>query len=74
MPIYEFRCNTCRKKFEELVTSREAKVHCPKCKKQDVTRLMSAFSVKSSGSSRAGASSGKSCAGCRSKKCGSCGS
>ncbi len=74
MPIYEFRCNTCRKKFEELVSSRDAEVRCPKCRKTDVTRLMSAFSVKSAGPSRgAAAPAGKSCAGCRSKKCGSCG-
>ena len=73
MPMYEFRCNTCRKKFEELVLNREARVQCPKCKKTDVTRLMSAFSVKSAGSSKGAASSGKSCSGCRSKNCGSCG-
>jgi putative FmdB family regulatory protein len=73
MPMYEFRCNKCRKKFEELVLSRDAAVRCPKCKKTDVARLMSAFSVKSSGASKAAPSSGKSCAGCRSKKCGSCG-
>ena len=73
MPMYEFRCNKCRKKFEELVLSREARVQCPKCKKTDVTRLMSAFSVKSGGSSSGAAASGKSCAGCRSKNCGSCG-
>lgn len=71
--MYEFRCNTCRKKFEELVLNREARVQCPKCKQQDVTRLMSAFSVKNAGSSRGAGSSGKSCAGCRSKNCGSCG-
>lgn len=73
MPLYEFRCNKCRKKFEELVLSRDARVECPKCKAADVVRLMSAFSVKTPGSSKKAPSSGKSCAGCRAKNCGSCG-
>lgn len=74
MPMYEFRCNKCGKQFEELVLSRTEAVQCPKCKKDDVTRLMSACSFKSAGSAKgSSSSSGASCAGCRSKNCGSCG-
>lgn len=74
MPMYEFRCSNCGKEFEELVLSRTARVACPGCKSQDVARLMSVCSFKSPGSDTGtAASSGKSCAGCRSKNCGTCG-
>ncbi len=73
MPIYEFRCNGCGKKFEELVLSSSEKIKCPKCRKARVTRLMSAFSFNKGGAAQGQSSSGKSCAGCRSKNCGSCG-
>jgi putative FmdB family regulatory protein len=71
--MYEFRCNKCKKKFEALVFNRDERVTCPKCKKPDVSRLMSAFSFKSQGSAKSSPSAGRSCAGCRSKNCSSCG-
>ncbi len=73
MPMYEYRCNKCDKKFEDLVLSRDARVECPKCAATDVDRLMSACNFKSTGSSKKAPSSGKSCAGCSSKNCGTCG-
>lgn len=31
MPIFEYECQKCGKKFEELVRSHEEEVRCPKC-------------------------------------------
>ena len=31
MPMYEYRCNKCGEIFEELVSSDDEKVPCPKC-------------------------------------------
>ncbi len=43
MPIYEFACAPCGKKFEDLIIrkSDEAEVKCPACGRQDVSRQMS---------------------------------
>jgi putative FmdB family regulatory protein len=43
MPIYEFACAPCGKKFEDLVLRRsdEAEVKCPACGSRDVARQMS---------------------------------
>lgn len=47
MPIYEFRCNRCRKEFSKLfLDQREIRdVRCKHCNHRDLTRLLSPFSV-----------------------------
>jgi putative FmdB family regulatory protein len=44
MPIYEYACAPCGKRFESLVLrkSDEAEVRCPKCGGPDITRQISA--------------------------------
>ena len=71
MPIYEYRCRTCDKKFETIVFGSDADVTCPKCKGGDVERLMSACGFKSGGSftPSTGASG---CASCSSTNCSGC--
>ncbi len=47
MPIYEYRCNSCRKRmsiFQRQVDSPAAAV-CPNCGGSDLTRLISRFAV-----------------------------
>lgn len=44
MPLYEFECHGCHKRFEELVSS-SSDVECPKCGSRDLEKLMSAFAV-----------------------------
>ena len=41
MPIYEYRCRTCEKDFEELVRSAEAasSVRCPTCGGYKIDRM-----------------------------------
>jgi putative FmdB family regulatory protein len=43
MPIYEYRCEPCAERFEELVRSPEAPVACPMCGSEEVERLLSTF-------------------------------
>ncbi len=78
MPIYEYKCNECKKNFETLVMG-SFKPQCPTCDSQDLARLMSTcgFVSKSTGAdgapqvtSSAGASG---CGSCASSNCGSCG-
>ena len=50
MPIYEYRCADCRKKFEVLVlkAEEESSIHCPQCSGTNMKRLVSRFtSIKS---------------------------
>lgn len=44
MPIYEFRCAKCRKKFDVIKSIPEmekSKIKCPKCKSVKVERIWS---------------------------------
>src|SRR5438128_9863986 len=52
MPIYEYRCAACKHKLEALQKLSDAPLRtCPKCGKNDLTKLMSAagFHLKGSG-------------------------
>ncbi len=50
MPIYEFFCEKCDHRFEELVLlSDKKKPACPKCGNKKVKKLMSAGSVRPHG-------------------------
>jgi len=45
MPIFEYECEKCGKKFEELVSpSDQDNVTCPECGSRNVTKLFSPFS------------------------------
>ena len=43
MPIYEFACTPCGKKFEDLIIrkSDEAEITCPACASAEVTKVLS---------------------------------
>ena len=54
MPLFEFECNSCKHRFEELISSSSKTVEkCPKCEDSDVKKLVSAGSFKSGGSASA---------------------
>jgi putative FmdB family regulatory protein len=44
VPIYEFECEECGNRFEELLPSEAAEVACPSCGSTRARRLMSAVS------------------------------
>ncbi len=59
MPIFEYECQACSEKFEELVSSNTTAVVCPHCNSTDTRKLLSVFAA--SGGSSSGSMS--SCAG-----------
>ena len=71
MPLYEYRCRTCRCFFEQLVTfSKSGQVECPECRAKDVEKLVSSFGI-GGGTSRV-MSGSASCESCSSKNCSTC--
>ena len=54
MPIYEYRCNRCQRKFSRLVrdTAGAAVVTCRHCDSRNVTRLISTVAVHRTEASR----------------------
>lgn len=49
MPIFEYRCNDCSAKFEELVSRSDDKVSCPECGSENTSKLLSMFAASASG-------------------------
>jgi len=46
MPVYEYICKKCQKKFSEVLTIKEhdtKKVPCPKCKSTDLEHVIEPF-------------------------------
>lgn len=46
MPIYEYRCESCSARFEELVSATAPPPPCPKCGSIEVRRLLSTFATE----------------------------
>ena len=67
MPLFEYRCRDCEKRFEEIVLG-EAKPRCPSCESRKVEKLLSVFAVGNGGGGTKSAGAEPSDAGC-----GSCG-
>ncbi|MGQ9616033.1 MAG: FmdB family zinc ribbon protein [Spirochaetota bacterium] len=70
MPIYEYYCKICDLTFEYFMRSRDEKVLCPRCGKDDVKRLFSTFACSFGGESLSTASG---CSTCSSHNCSQCG-
>ena len=50
MPIYEYRCGACARRFEALLERRdETAPECPKCGALQSERTLSAFAVSGRG-------------------------
>lgn len=56
MPIYEYKCNKCGNRFEQIVfpSDDENSFECGSCGSKDISRLVSAFSHGSSSDSGSG--------------------
>ena len=51
MPIYEFKCNSCGHQFDIIESIKEHDRHkekCPKCKNENIERVLSTTSVVTS--------------------------
>ncbi|SHH10889.1 putative regulatory protein, FmdB family [Thermosyntropha lipolytica DSM 11003] len=66
MPIYEFKCAACGKKFDLLLSlkERDKKVKCPECSSDQVERQLSSFFAPGAGGASCTASSCAGCSGC----------
>lgn len=47
MPIYEYRCEHCGRKFEKLrkIVDADAELACPYCESDEVGRVLSSFAT-----------------------------
>ena len=46
MPVYEYICRKCHKKFMEVLSIKEhdtKKIRCPKCESQEVQKVIEPF-------------------------------
>lgn len=75
MPIYEYICTDCGKRFEILRSIKEADapIPCNCCQGDHTRRAVSVFNAQSGSRIIAGGSNGG-CAGCASGSCSSCNS
>ncbi len=50
MPIYEYRCERCEERFEQLVPLRAERpaVTCPRCGTREIRKQMSTFATTES--------------------------
>ncbi|MCL4817565.1 MAG: zinc ribbon domain-containing protein [Vicinamibacteria bacterium] len=49
MPLYEFVCDACQEKFEQIVPSFRSEATCPRCGGHEVEKLLSTFAMSSAG-------------------------
>ncbi|UCC43618.1 MAG: zinc ribbon domain-containing protein [Candidatus Zixiibacteriota bacterium] len=45
MPLFDFRCDDCGHKFEELTGADDYQVMCPNCSSRKTSRLLSLFAA-----------------------------
>lgn len=60
MPLFEYQCKKCGKKFEELVVSsgKNETINCPYCGSTRTEKLLSTFVSSSSGYPKSSGGSG----------------
>lgn len=80
MPVYEYLCQACGKRFEALrpMSQLDAPISCPRCAAPEARRTVSVFAAisrDSGGGSRmvAGSTSAGGCSGCSGGNCTGCG-
>jgi putative FmdB family regulatory protein len=47
MPVYEYRCNSCQKRYSEILSIKDSEdlPACPSCGSEDVQKLISSVAV-----------------------------
>jgi putative FmdB family regulatory protein len=51
MPIYEYLCDDCGARYEQIVLSKGAKIACPKCASERRSLQLSVFSARAKNTS-----------------------
>jgi putative FmdB family regulatory protein len=69
VPIYEYVCRACSKKYEALVLSAEKQVKCPQCGSERKSLQLSVFSSPKGNGRSAESAPAASCA-CTPSSCG----
>ncbi len=75
MPIYEYQCDECGKRFESLVMGGKEPKACELCGSKSIRRLMSACAFQTrdkSGLVTKSSAGTSSCSGCTSSSCSNC--
>jgi putative FmdB family regulatory protein len=74
MPIYEYICLDCNKKFETIrpMSQADSPLACQTCGGENVKRKLAAFYAMSGGHSVAGTSSSCDCGSCSGGNCSGC--
>lgn len=75
MPIYEYVCADCNRKFEAMrpMSKADLPIACTQCEGMNTIRVMSVFAAHSEGKAVSGAGGGGGCASCGGGSCASCG-
>ncbi|MFO8047924.1 MAG: zinc ribbon domain-containing protein [Desulfosudaceae bacterium] len=76
MPIYEYQCDKCGRRFESLVMGKKEPSACELCGAEGVKRIMSAcgfLSKNESGETVSQSAGTSACSGCTAGSCASCG-
>jgi len=57
VPVYEYTCQKCQKRFDQLVRSMssEVKPACPECGSKQTTKALSVFAVGAEGGTKSSA-------------------
>ncbi|WP_041454829.1 MULTISPECIES: FmdB family zinc ribbon protein [Anaerolinea] len=72
MPLYEYQCKDCGKKFDSLRSLKDADspIACKFCHSENTSRVLSVFFAQSDGRQVAGSSGCNSCSGGSCSTCG----
>ena len=71
MPLYEYKCRKCGKRFERLVSPGQGTgIACDACGSPETEKLVSGFGIGGGGSRLKASSSG--CKSCSSGSCSTC--
>ncbi|MBO4304389.1 MAG: zinc ribbon domain-containing protein [Lentisphaeria bacterium] len=70
MPIFEYECGKCRKKFELLLPNASAPAKCPHCGSDKLKKLLSSFSAKVDSSPASSCAHADLCPGAGTPSCG----
>lgn len=68
MPIYEYKCEQCGSRYEQIrrMTDADSNLECPSCQSTEIKRQLSAFATTTAGSG----SGPSDFAGCGKPQCG----